>query len=874
MFLLIDGNSIACRAFYGMAPFANSGGTQINAVTGFISIYVKLCKRFKPDYAACCFDVARETFRNKIFSDYKGTRHESPRELREQLGILRELCPKLGLPVVFLEGYEADDLIGTLSAACTQKEERCIISTGDRDSFQLINEWVSVNYAGKKGDTLYDEYELYIEKKYKPSQVVELKALMGDPSDNIPGIRGIGEKTAMSLLEEYGTLDNIIAASLDGSLKGTIGRKIAEYHETANMCRRLAQICTNVPIPTELAPYRVTPPSQAGYAELHRLEMPSSIKKLTDYTDKFLGGGADTLAPGIPGTAGIPVIPAIPGIPKNRPIPVTPKKAKSVAAKASGSVTAKAAESDTAAAAKPELNPNLPKNISFDLKNEYSAALKRLHENETGEYSLFPLEIEKEQRIIERLKKTEFDICLAAYLLGKPAPNTAAEVTAADVNSLYTKMEREPKLMNLLREVEMPLAYILAEMEVFGYVLNVIGLEKFGERVDKVLSDNDDYFRNYYGDIRESLRNDLGGDFDLDNPKHIEHLYFNRFRHSSGAKNNGGVPDTSTEHLLDISSVNPTIAVLLEHRRLYNLKNDYIIGLPKAAKVDTEGCFRINPTYLQTAGPYERVATAEPNLQKLPVRYGRGRSVRDAFTVKSGNCIITADYIQLEMRILAHLSEDPIMLDAFYNSMDIHDVTAWRLLKRMYPPAYISEEKRNFAKTINYGMIGGLTARRLSGHLKIEIEQAQRYIDAFMKEYSGVRDYFEKTVERAHKKGYVETMFGRKRRVPELKTAKTYPKGRGIAINTPIQSAAADIIKIAMIKLHKRLEYERTEGMFKGKKEYCRIILQTHDEIVVEGPGEHYLDIFALVEEELENPVTLNVPLPIFVRSGSVLGML
>lgn len=827
MFLLIDGNSIANRAFYGMRPLSNSYGVPTGAVTGFISIYLKLCKTFSPTHCAVCFDIARRTFRNEIYDDYKGTRHETPQELRDQLAVIRDLCPSLGVRALAFQGFEADDIIGTLARLCTENKKDCVISTGDRDSFQLINEFTSVNYAAKNGDILYGPELLFAEKGYTPAQVVELKSLMGDASDNIPGVKGIGEKTALSLLTQYGTLENIIDAAARGTVKGSSGRKINENADTARMCRRLAEICTDVPgVPRELETYRITAPTEDAFSILENLEMVSSIKKLREYSTKYFTE-SNTNEPQ--------------EIPKNEE---------------------NKADVNLQTPAKPR---TIPLYSTFDVKTEYADALRRLSESETGEYTLFARETSKEEQKLELLKKTEFDVCIASYLLGRRIPKSKEE---AEPEELYRQLRNEPVLMSLMTDIELPLAFVLAEMELTGFELNTVQLIEFGELIKVTQKNIDEKILK----IAAEYDPDGAAAFNIDSPQQTAHLLYDIMKLSAGAKTTAGGRTTSAEHLLHISDEHPIAGLILEHRKYSKLQGTYVAGLLKAAKVEQDGTFRVHTTYRQTETRTGRISSAEPNLQNLPARTEAGKNIRKAFAARKGYSLISADYSQIELRVLAHLSADPIMVEIFNDDKDIHFMTASVLFSRMRPRGEITEQKRAMAKTINFGVIYGMSAFTLSKQLKVPVGAAKNYIDNFMESYSAARDFLNKTVEDAEKTGFVTTMYGRKRRVPELRVNRTRSAGRRIALNTPIQGTAADIIKLAMLRVHKRLVHERENGLFSRSSDYARLILQIHDELIIECPDFACEQIMEIVREEMEQavepPRKLIVPLTVRVSVG------
>ena len=821
--LVIDGNSIMNRAFYGIRLLSNKKGVFTNAVTGFMNIYLKLIAAYKPDGAAAAFDLKAPTFRHKAYDGYKAGRKKMPDELAIQMPLIKELLRALGVKVVECEGYEADDILGTLAHACEEQGGECVLATGDRDSFQLITDKVCVNLASTKEDILYTPAKIAEVYGVTPPEMLEVKALMGDSSDNIPGVAGIGEKTALSLIQKYHSINGIYADLDAVEASKSVKDKLAAGKDSAVLSRMLGEICREAPIDTDIQHYLTDERDDAKLAGiLTELEMFSFIKKLN-----------------------------------------ISQKAVDEAASAAQSALGDAVTVQTVTAEIPELDENVPEYMT----DSSGKLLKRVNGTEC--------EADPSELVSEEPKRTYdlkamltllgcpingvvFDTTLAAYLLNAsasdyelsrlcaeydvPFENGGTE-TVHKLNAVMNTKLAAEGMTSVLTDIEIPLAGVLVSMEKEGVEIDREALAAFGKRLS---AEADDLAQQIYVCAGEA--------FNIGSPKQLGNILFDKLGLPHGKKTKTGY-STNAEVLEELVGKDPIIDLILRWRSVTKLDSTYAQGLIKEISADG----RIHTTFKQTETRTGRISSAEPNIQNIPVRTELGREFRRFFRAKEGYTLVDADYSQIELRILAHMSGDSSMISAFNSGEDIHTVTSSQVFG--VPVEKVTPEMRRRAKAVNFGIVYGIGAFSLAKDIGVSMPQADRYIKSYLANYSGVDAFMKRTVEDGKKNGFVSTMWGRRRYIPELSASnKTVQAlGRRMAMNTPVQGTAADIIKLAMIKVYKRLEAEKLDA---------KLILQVHDELIVESREDCAERAAKIVAEEMENAAALSVPLTVDAKIG------
>ncbi len=818
--LVIDGNSILNRAFYGIRLLSNKKGMFTNAITGFFNIYMKLLSAFSPDGAAVAFDLKAPTFRHKMYDGYKAGRKGMPEELAMQLQPVKDLLRAMGVTVIECEGYEADDILGTLSAECEKNGYECIIATGDRDSFQLITDKVSVNLAATKEDILYTPEKIMEVYGVSPIQMIEVKALMGDSSDNIPGVAGIGEKTALSLIQKYNSISEIYENIDTIEVTKSVREKLIKGEESCKMSRELGTICKTAPIDTNLENYAFGKRDEALLAEmLTEFEMFTLLKKLN------IGKEAIDNA--------------------------ARRKAEEK------EETAEAEELDRSVADFIVIDGVLYRCIDGKAEiiheSDYKKILSDDSPKRTFDLKSMLSEIEFE------INNVVFDSTLAAYLLNVNAAEYNLERLCAEYGVvyntenipetlyklncvLYGKLKAE-KMEKLLAEIEMPLSYVLVSMEKSGVKVDREALEEFGKRLSAEAED-----------IEQQIYICAGEAFNISSPKQLGAILFDKLGLPSGKKTKTGY-STNAEVLEGLIGYDPIIELVLNYRTLTKLNSTYAVGLQKVIAGDG----RVHTTYKQTETRTGRISSVEPNIQNIPVRTELGREFRRFFIAREGYKLVDADYSQIELRLLAHISDDKNMIEAFKSGEDIHTVTASQVFNQ--PVEWVTPEMRSSAKAVNFGIVYGIGAFSLSKDINVSVKQADEYIKAYLDKYKGVAAYMDKTVSDAKENGYVTTMFGRRRYIPELSMSNknVQAAGKRIAMNTPIQGTAADIIKLAMVKVYARLKKELPDA---------RLILQVHDELIVEAKESEAEQAATILREEMEKAVSLSVPLTADAKTG------
>ena len=818
VFLIIDGNSILNRAYYGIRLLTNKDGMPTNAITGFMNTLLMLEKDISPDRIAVAFDLKEPTFRHKMYDGYKANRHGMPDELAQQLPYVKDIIRLMGIRIIEKEGYEADDIIGTISAKCAADGWDCYISTGDRDSFQLVNDHVTVRLAKTKEDVYYTP--AVIEETYgvTPKQMIEVKALMGDSSDNIPGVKGIGEKTALSLIKEFKSVDGVYENIDSPSITAGVRNKLASDKDMCYLSRKLAEICLDAPIDTALDGYI----RQGGNdTELSRLltslEMFSILKKLklrpAEITEQ------------------------------SRPAPKTDipeMESGELLFEYNGSVycgkVGEVRELTNSDAAKFLLS-DTPKH-TFNLKQLITVTSAAGANNVTFDTTLsaYLLSPDSTDYGLEKL--------CAVYGVGMGGNPTELSITISALNyELYAKLY-EQKALSVLTDIEIPLAAVLVDMEREGVELDRQGVEDFGREIfDKS------------EEIQKKIYEYAGEEFNIGSPKQLGHVLFDVLMLPPPGKKNRHGYSTNAEVLEQLSDKHPIIPLITEYRALTKLYSTYVTGLLKVVAEDA----RVHSTFKQTETRTGRISSADPNIQNIPVRTPLGREMRRFFRAKDGYMLVDADYSQIELRVLAHISGDEIMKQAFRDEVDIHTVTASQVFDQ--PVQWVTPELRSKAKAVNFGIVYGIGAYSLSKDINVSMKEAAEYIKQYLTRYTGVSQYMNKTVDEAAKTGYVSTLFGRRRYIKELASSNKVMQalGKRIAMNTPIQGTAADIIKIAMIKVYRRLKESGLDA---------KLILQVHDELIIEVRKDQAQQVSGLLKDEMENAAELSIPMTVDVNIG------
>ncbi len=854
--LVIDGNSIANRAFYGIKVLTTKDGQFTNAIYGFLNILIKLKAECEPDAVAVAFDLKAPTFRHKMYSDYKAGRKGMPDELRSQMPILKELLTYLGCTVTEKEGYEADDILGTLSAQCVG-EDKCFIATGDRDSLQLISDNTSVLLAatkmGKAVTTVYDKAKLREEYDVEPQGMIEIKALMGDSSDNIPGVAGVGQKTAGELIAKYGNIDYIYEHIDEIEIKKGVREKLISGKDSAYLSRQLGTICLSAPIDTQIENYCLKPiDSFKAINLLAKLEMFGIIEKL-GLTRENIEAPAAEAAP----VRDIAVS-------EERDLPALLGRLKKDAAayflseyegeniskmyfSFGDEVKCVSADCFDFADFFSDFCSGEWKKYTADIKQLYKYALKRGLEikNPAADTQLIGYILNPAANSYDVLRLCEeYGVALPEIKEGEYSKNSVRAVVCLKelCEILLSKIE-ENNQQTLLSEIEMPLAEVLASMENIGFLVDKKGIEDFGnimaERIDKLTA---------------KIYDTVGFEFNLNSPKQLGVALFEKMGIPSKKKTKSGY-STNAEVLEELSDEYPVVADILEYRTLAKLKSTYCEGLLKV--IDSDG--RIRSTLNQTETRTGRISSTEPNLQNIPVRSEIGREMRKFFVAGEGEVLVDADYSQIELRVLAHLADDKAMIDGFNKGEDVHTITASQVFNM--PIHMVTPLMRSRAKAVNFGIVYGIGAFSLSKDIGVTRKEADSYIKGYLHHYSGINKYLTDVVEKAREDGFVSTMFQRRRYLPELTASNKMLQafGERVAKNMPVQGTAADIIKIAMIKVYSSLKKENLKA---------RLIMQVHDELLVECPIDEKERVEAIVRREMENAADMKVKLLSDVNSG------
>lgn len=870
--LIIDSNSILNRAFYGIRYLSSKDGTPTNAVYGFLNILMKLAEEQKPDYICAAFDLKAPTFRHKMYKEYKAQRKPMPEELAAQMPIAKDILRAMNIHILELEGYEADDIIGTVSKICEKNDIECMIATGDKDDLQLASDKtkviLTVTRSGVNETVVYDDKAVLEKYHVTPTEFIDVKALMGDTSDNIPGVAGIGEKTAMSLIEKHKSIEYIYENVDDVGLKGAMLEKLKKGRESAFLSKKLATIETTVPLDFDIENCSLNGKTMGENASpelfeiLRNLSLFSIIKRLnvssepqkeknSDFFDKFTFSELNT---------------------------------RSEAEK-----FAKKARKSGICACVFKISDN---DINIGLATENDAVQAEINE-ETKEPVFDILEDENIKKVTFGMKDTIvrmanklkfggafYDVELAAYLLDpaksgydilglaenylgafyEKKENTQLslfdeaegddDVLSHEAACLIPLMDKEKEKMesdgqiSLYESIELPLSEVLADMQLIGVKIDKAHLQEFsdmlGERINALTA----------------AIYDLSGEgFNINSPKQLGVILFEKLGLRSVKKTKSGY-STNAEVLEKLKDKHPIVPLIMEYRQLSKLKSTYCDGL--SAVIDKNDG-RIHSNFTQTVTVTGRISSTEPNMQNIPVRTELGRELRKMFVADSGNVLIDADYSQIELRVLAHISDDKTMIEAFKNDEDIHVVTAAQVLGISRED--VTPEQRSSAKAVNFGIVYGIGEYSLSQDIHVSVKEARQYISEYLEKYSGVREYMEKIKKQAEEDGFVKTLMNRIRYIPELKSTNhnIHAFGERVALNTPIQGTAADIIKLAMVRVYNRLKKENMKS---------RLILQVHDELIIEAPEAEAEKAAEILRSEMENAAKLNVPLKVDLNIG------
>ncbi|KKY02731.1 DNA polymerase I [Paraclostridium benzoelyticum] len=862
--IIIDGNSIVNRAFYALPDLTNKKGLHTNAIFGFTNMLFKLIDTYKPTHVSVAFDKKAPTFRHLEYKEYKAGRKKMPDELRQQMEPLKNLLDAFNINRLEIEGYEADDIIGTVSLKAEQEGYKVYIVTGDKDAIQLASK-TTTTLITKKGVGEVEEYDLNeVKKRYEmtPTQFIDLKGLMGDKSDNIPGVPGIGEVTGIKLIKEFGSIENIIE-NID-SVKGSPRKKIEENKELATMSKKLATIIRDVPIDFDLEKLEFGNYDKSKLIEVfNELDFNSLISRLDSNAEESK---------------------------------VIVNKLEDVKAFINKSRNSKKLILKTISKSGNILEKNIMKiYLSIDgeelLYAEESQIdeLKELLADEDLRIYGYNL---KEDYIALRaygisLSNIYFDIAIAEYLIDSSSSNYTYDLIAMNyfgqkiksseellgkgvkakkyedlekeeldntIGSIIQLVEKvspkmEEKLVNmdmdgLFYHVEMPLVEVLGYMEFEGVMVDKDKLIELGEE-----------FKISIDKLEKDIYNLAGEEFNINSPKQLGVILFEKLELPVIKKTKTGY-STNVEVLEQLSDKHEIIDKITEYRQIVKLKSTYVEGLINIINPISN---RIHSSFNQTITTTGRISSTEPNLQNIPVRLELGRNIRKVFIADNGFKLVDADYSQIELRVLAHMSQDEHMIDAFNHNVDIHTKTASQVFG--IDINNVTSEQRSAAKAVNFGIVYGISDFGLAKNLHIPVKEAKNYIDSYLNTYEDIKSYMDNTIEEAKEDGYVKTILNRRRYIPEIKSSNIILKnlGKRLAMNAPIQGSAADIIKIAMVNVYKKLEE-------KGLK--SKLVLQVHDELIIECVEAELEEVSKIVKDEMEHAVSMDVNLDVDLNTG------
>lgn len=868
--LLIDGHSILNRAFYGIPDLTNSEGRHTGAVYGFLNILFRILDEEKPDYLTVAFDVHEPTFRHKIYSQYKGTRKPMPSELREQVPLIQELLTAMGIKIVSKGGYEADDLLGTLAKKSEQKGMDVTILSGDRDLLQLATEKVMIRLPKtSKGKTTIEDFhgEQVLEKyQVTPPQIIELKALMGDSADNIPGIPGVGEKTATKLIVQYGSIENA-HDHLEGIKPNKAKESLRDHYDLAQLSKTLATINTDSPLEYDYQEARLgNLYTQEAFQLCKRLEFKNLLSRFENvsaeeetleenfFTCEDLAGAESIFEKAASCEhVGIDLLmddEAVYGL------GIALSKEEIYYIPSEGLITG-----EYLCGKVRDLSERVilcAMDIKALLKHVRISDASRIFDIGIGVYLLNPLKSSYSYDDVAREYLDGSIFPSREDLLGKTTFRKAWEesreglfryacyvaYTVCASRELIEEKLKETDMWKVYQDIELPLVFTLHSMEQWGICVRGEELKTYGEKLSIRISE-----------LEESVYQQAGEKFNINSPKQLGVILFEKMKLPGGRKTKTGY-STAADILEKLAPEHPIVKDILEYRQLAKLKSTYADGL--GAVIAEDG--RIHSTFNQTITATGRISSTEPNLQNIPVRMELGRLIRKVFVPEEGYVFLDADYSQIELRVLAHMSGDEMLIQAYREAQDIHRLTASQVFH--VPFDEVTDLQRRNAKAVNFGIVYGISSFGLSQDLSITKKEAADYINKYFETYPKIKGFLDGQIEMAKEKGYVVTMFGRRRPVPELKSSNFMQRafGERVAMNSPIQGTAADIIKIAMNRVYKRLTEEGLKS---------RLVLQVHDELLIETKVEEIEEVSRILEEEMKGAAALSVELDVDMHQGN-----
>lgn len=898
--LIIDGNSIMNRAFYGIMSskmLTTPEGMYTNAIYGFLAILFKELEDLKPEYIAVAFDLKAPTHRHKMFEGYKATRHGMPEELAEQMPVIKEILRDMNITIIEKEGFEADDILGTMSKNAEDAGINTTILSGDRDTFQLASDRITIRIprtkAGKTEEDDYDKEKIKETYGVEPKQLIQVKGLMGDTSDNIPGVPGVGEKTALKLIQEYGSINKLYEALESGNstVKGALKEKLTNNKELAYMSETLGRILLDAPLDITIDELKIQPWDNEKVTKkfkelrfnrfldrfkLNELSKPQSkkIDELFNIREINQENEIAEIIKSIKEKKEIIYHLELEKINENR---IIDKKIKSISIynNESNEATyiynieekkfienfktifedenikkigydlgidyvilkelgiepqniffdAKIAEYDLNPTSKGTLQEISIKYLDIDI-NEYLEAKTGKKDEENKQINLFDTVKEKTE------DKNKYEETIIVYVIGK-------------LLEIMTQKLEETESLSLFTEIEMPLVPILGSMQYEGMYVDKEALKDFGEELKQQIST-----------LTDEIYELAGEEFNINSHQQLGNILFEKLNLPSKKKTKSGY-STDVDVLEKIRNEHPIVEKVLQYRTLTKLNSTYVEGLLQYINPITE---KIHSYFHQTITATGRISSTEPNLQNIPTRAELGKNIRKAFKPKEGNIYIDADYSQIELRVLAHISQDENMLAAFRNGEDIHKQAASKVLN--IPIEEVTKEQRSSAKAVNFGIVYGISDFGLANQLGVSNKQAKEYITQYLEKYSGIKHFMDDIVESAKNKGYVETLFHRRRYVPELKSNNYMVRqfGSRVAMNTPIQGTAADIMKLAMKNVYKELKKSKLDA---------KLILQIHDELLIEVKMEDKEKAKEILKKSMVEAAKLSIPLEVEVSEGT-----
>ena len=832
--LILDGNSVINRAFFGVRPLTTRDGLYTHAIYGFLNILERMEKEEQPEAVCVAFDLHGPTFRHLRYDGYKATRKGMPEELAMQMPIMKDVLRAMNIPIYECQGWEADDVIGTVGKICSDQDWECVIVTGDRDSLQLIDENVHVKLViskpGQTSATLYDEARFREEYGFEPKKLIDLKALMGDSSDNIPGVAGVGPKTAGELLQKFGSLDGVYENLQDASIRPKLREKLENGKESAYLSYELATIRPEAPIDFTPRDAIVQPYNRP---ELYKLFQKLEFVRLIDKYG-LRGAEAETPVPDEAAPEALPRVEAVPQDQEEYALYLAPDGSLGLACREGVcAMTPMEAGMGLAFAGKKMILHD-SKSVMHRLDEMGIPFGECVFDTALAAYDLNP-------------SQSDYPVSkLATTFLGSTVEDGDAAACAEAVwnlKEILKKQLRENGMEQLYDEIELPLCRVLYRMEKRGVAIDREQLVQFGKMLSERIQDCETLIYSYSGEP-----------FNINSTKQLGELLFEKLGLPPVKKTKTGY-STNAEVLEKLKGYHPIIPAIMDYRMLTKLKSTYADGLIK--EIGEDG--RIHTTFQNLVTATGRLSSTEPNLQNIPVRTDLGAEIRKMFVPKEGSVLVDADYSQIELRVLAHIAGDEAMQRSFCEGQDIHTATAAQVFG--VSPEQVTPLQRRHAKAVNFGIVYGISEFSLAEDIGVSRYEAKRYIENYLANYRGVRDYMKRVVADARENGYTQTLYGRKRYIPELKSSNFNIRqgAERIALNSPIQGTAADLIKLAMIRVEEALTRQFPEA---------ELLLQVHDELIVECPEGIAPQVAELVSREMQNVAHLNVPLTAEAKFG------